>query len=85
MSFKNKRRCDLMIYFSDSPSPVEVEGVCHIGTEGGLLRIVTDGGHDSGGQTQWWPLMHVFNIRLIRRYEVDAPSAPASTACLRRP
>ena len=69
MSFENNRRMDLTIYFTDSPSPLEVKNVCHMGTEGGLLRVITDGGHDVGGQTQWWPLCHVFNIRLDRRYK----------------
>ena len=57
----------IRIYFTDSPSPIDVENVCHIGTEGGLLRVITDGGYDAGGETQWWPLMHIFNIRLTGR------------------
>ena len=66
----NKRRMDIRIYFSDSPSPIDVLNVCHIGTEGGLLRVITDGGHDEGGETQWWPLSAVFNIRLLARREI---------------
>jgi hypothetical protein len=57
--FSNTRRLKLRIYFTDSPSPIEVENVCHIGTEGGLLRIITE------SETQWWPLCHVFNIRKL--------------------
>jgi len=51
---------DVRIYFDDSPSPIEIYNVCHLGTEGGLLRIITD-----GGEQQWWPLCKVFNIRKI--------------------
>ena len=69
--FQNNRRSDITIYFSDSPSPIEVKNVCHIGTEGGLLRIITDGGYDNGGETQWWPLCKVFNIRLNARRTVE--------------
>ena len=70
--FKNNRRMNIRIYFSDSPSPIDVRNVCHMGTEGGLLRIITDGGLDAGGETQWWPLSAVFNIRLLSRNTVNA-------------
>lgn len=65
--FKNTRRMTLKIYFSDSPSPIEVENVCHLGTEGGLLRVIT-----ASGECQWWPLCNVFNIRQIDRKEQPA-------------
>lgn len=55
-----QRILDLRIYFSDSPTPVDVPNVCHIGTEGGLLRIITD-----DGESQWWPLVHVFRIQQL--------------------
>ena len=55
--FSNKRRMSLRIYFTDSPTPVDVDNVMHMCTEGELLRIITE------GETQWWPLRHVFNIR----------------------
>lgn len=64
MAFKNTRRMSLRLYFGDSPSPIEVEDVCHLGTEGGLLRIITTS-PDGGTETQWWPLQHIFNIRLL--------------------
>lgn len=70
MAFQNNRRMNIRIYFKDSPSPIDVTNVCHMGTEGGLLRIVTDGGHDHGGETQWWPLIHVFSVRLLSRSEL---------------
>ena len=68
--FHNRRRMHLLIYFKDSPSPIEVENVCHLSTEGGLLRVITSGGADEGGETQWWPLCHVFNIRMLSRSSV---------------
>ena len=67
--FKNRRRMHLKIYFKDSPSPIEIENVCHLGTEGGLLRVITNGGREAGGETQWWPLCHVFNIRMLSAKE----------------
>ena len=56
--YQNNRRLRLKIYFQDSPSPLEVENVMHMNTEGGLLRIITE---NEG--SQWWPLCNVFNIR----------------------
>lgn len=64
MSFHNRRRVDLKIYFKDSPTPLWVENVCHIGTEGGLLRIMTTS-PEGEVECQWWPLCNVFNIRQI--------------------
>jgi len=61
-NFHNTRRYDLTVYFSDSPCPLEIHNACHLGTEGGLLRIVTE-----DGETQWWPLCNVFNIRKMNR------------------
>jgi hypothetical protein len=58
--YSNSRRYKLRIYFTDSPHPVEVEGVMHMQTEGGLLRIITE-----DGLSQWWPLVQVFNIRQV--------------------
>lgn len=70
MAVSSNRRMKLRVYFKDSPSPVDVSDVCHLGTEGELLRIVTGGGADKGGETQWWPLCHVFNIRMMERTEI---------------
>ena len=64
MAVENNRRMDITIYFDDSPSPVQVKNVCHIGTEGGLLRIIYD-----DDQCQWWPMIKVFNIRQDKRYD----------------
>jgi hypothetical protein len=63
MAVINNRRMHIMIYFKDSPSPLEITDVCHIGTEGGLLRIIWSNGEGE----QWWPLCHVFNIRRIEK------------------
>lgn len=62
--FSNNRRMKLVVYFTDSPSPIEIDNVCHLGTEGGLLRVIT-----AGGEVQWWPLQHIFNIRQTARWE----------------
>ena len=69
--FLNTRRMDLRIYFMDSPSPIDVLNVCHLGTEGGLLRIITNGGPSQGGGTQWWPLCNIFNIRVLAQREAE--------------
>lgn len=70
-SIKVDRRYDLLVRFADSPVPIKVFNVCHIGTEGGLLRINTDGGHADGGKTFFWPLIHVFQIEVLARRGVD--------------
>lgn len=66
MATKNTRRMNLVIYFTDSPSTLEVENVCHMNTEGGLLRIIT-----ADGECQWWPLLSVFNIRQTKRWTAE--------------
>ena len=61
MSVTKSRRINITIYFRDSSMPIEVYNVCHMGTEGGLLRVIYD-----EGEQQWWPLCNIFNIRLIK-------------------
>lgn len=64
------RKVDIRIYFADNPSPLDISNVCHIGTEGGLLRVAyNDGNTPETIETQWWPLAHVFNIRLVKKTE----------------
>jgi len=58
-----KRIYKLKIYFADSPTPLFLEDVWHIQTEGGLLRMIV------GGKSQWWPLCNVAQIREIEMEE----------------
>jgi hypothetical protein len=64
MAFERNRLFDIRIYFRDSPSTLDITGVCHMGTEGGLYRVITD-----DGDCQWWPLDAIFNIRRLAVYE----------------
>lgn len=59
-----RRIYKVCIYFQDSPSPLYLDDVWHIQTEGSLLRMII------GGKSQWWPLCNIANIREIER--VDA-------------
>lgn len=52
-----RRVYDLTIYFKDSATPLYIDNIWHINTEGELLRLIID------GKSQWWPLCNVFNIR----------------------
>ena len=67
MMLDNRYVYDLQIYLRDTPVSYVAKNVCHIGTEGGLFRII-----NIDGDTQWWPLAHVFNIRQLARR--DHPS-----------
>lgn len=58
-----RRIYSLAVYFQDSPTPLYVDNVWHIQTEGGLLRLIID------GKSQWWPLCNVANIRELERRE----------------
>jgi hypothetical protein len=58
-----KRRVyKVVIYFQDSPTPLELSNVWHIQTEGGLLRMIIN------GNSQWWPLCNIANIRELGRH-----------------
>lgn len=60
-----KRVYDLVIYLKDSPTPVYLNDVWHIQTEGGLLRLIMN------GESQWWPLENIATIRELDRRTED--------------
>lgn len=61
-----QRHYDLVIYFQDSPTPLYLEGVRHITTQGAMLKVVCN-----DWKNQWWPLCNIFNIREIDKRVVE--------------
>lgn len=61
-----QRHYDLVIYFQDSASPLYLEGVRHINTEGGLLRMILN-----DWKSQWWPLCNIANIRELDKRTIE--------------
>jgi hypothetical protein len=47
----------ITIYLSDSPTPVYIDNVEHIQTEGNLLRIISE------SLSTWYPLCNVAYIK----------------------
>jgi len=58
-----RRIYSLTIYFQDSATPLYLDDVWHIQTEGGLLRLII------AGKSQWWPLCNIANIRETAKRE----------------
>lgn len=54
-----KRVYSLKLYFQDSPTPLFVDNVWHIQTEGALLRLIIN------GESQWWPLCNLAFIKEV--------------------
>lgn len=63
MSEITKRVYSLKVYFQDSPSPLFLENVWHIQTEGGLLRLIVN------GKSQWYPLCNVARLEELDKRE----------------
>ena len=61
-----ERFYDLVVYFQDSPTPVYIENVKHINTEGGLLRMILN-----DDKSQWWPLCNIATIRELDKRIVE--------------
>jgi hypothetical protein len=61
-----RRVYSLQIYFQDSPTPLYLDDVWHIQTEGGLLRLII------GGVSHWWPLCNIANISETAKKTVDS-------------
>jgi hypothetical protein len=61
-NFESESVYTLHIYFSDSPVSRIVKRVCHFASEGGMFRVIT-----TDGVCQFWPLIHIFNVRVIGR------------------
>lgn len=55
---------NVMVSFSDSPTPAMYSDVAHIQTEGGLIRLI-----DVNGHSTWIPLVAVHQIKEISRRE----------------
>ncbi len=57
---------NLVVHFKDSPTPIYVDGVQNVLTEGGLLRLVAE-----GSESVWWPLCNVAQIKELGRSKVE--------------
>jgi len=53
MKSKVKRTYDIVLYYTDSPTPEYIDNVEHFQTEGGLLRLIIS------GKSKWIPLINV--------------------------